>query len=84
MGYSADLKYFNPTEAAEYHATKNARRTIVRSKENYPDDLEIDSVQNIIRRHTKFYDKRIHKHPNVPNILAMQLLEEPQIYRLSR
>ncbi len=45
------------------------------------DDLGIDPVVSVIRRLTESYEKRLHNHTN---ILAIQLLEEPQIRRLQR
>lgn len=44
-------------------------------------DLQLETVAEIATRFTKRYEHRLHKHPNV---LAIQLLEDPPIRRLCR
>jgi len=44
-------------------------------------DLQLETVEELARRLTRRYEKRLHQHPNT---LALQLLEDPSIRRLKK
>lgn len=63
MGLLRRFKHCNTAEAAVYHAMKNAGAPFYILKKITHEDLEIDLVQNVIRRHTKILRKKNKQSP---------------------